>query len=90
MFWFFGHKACGILIPHQGPGIEFKPFALEGEVLTLAHQGSLLYSKGHMKYGSLIGFLLPVLPLSQLSFILQVANNLLLPPFPDTLKLWSP
>ena len=31
MFWFFGHKACGILDPQ--PGIEPTPAALEGEVM---------------------------------------------------------
>ena len=32
MFWFFGRKACGILVPQ--PGIDPTPPALEGEVLT--------------------------------------------------------
>ena len=32
MFWFFGHEACGILVPQ--PGIE-----LEGKVLTTALPG---------------------------------------------------
>ena len=32
MFWFFGHEACGILVPR--PGIEPAPSASEGEVLT--------------------------------------------------------
>ena len=32
MFWFFVHKACGILAPWAG--IEPLPSALEGEVLT--------------------------------------------------------
>ena len=32
MFWFFGHKARGILVPQ--PGIEPAPPALEGKVLT--------------------------------------------------------
>ena len=27
MFWFFGHKSCGILTPHSG--LEPAPFALE-------------------------------------------------------------
>ena len=31
MFWFFGHKACGILASQ--PGIEHKPSALKGKVL---------------------------------------------------------
>ena len=35
MFWFFGHGACGILVPQ--PGIE--PPALEGEVLTTGPPG---------------------------------------------------
>ena len=33
MFWFLGHEACGVLAPW--PGIEPKPPALEGEVLTM-------------------------------------------------------
>ena len=33
MFWFLGHEACGVLAPW--PGIEPKPTALEGEVLTM-------------------------------------------------------
>ena len=32
MFWFFGHKACGILAPQ--PGIEPPRPALEGEVFN--------------------------------------------------------
>ena len=32
MFWFFGHKACGILAPQ--PEIEPTPSALEGEVFN--------------------------------------------------------
>ena len=32
MFWFFGHKACGILAPQ--PGTEPAPAALEGEVFN--------------------------------------------------------
>ena len=31
MFWFLGHKACGILASQ--PGIEHKPSALKGKVL---------------------------------------------------------
>ena len=41
MFWFFGHKTCGILAPR--PGIEPATPALEGEVLTTGHQGSPWY-----------------------------------------------
>ena len=37
MFWFFGPKACGILVPR--PGIEQAPPALEGEVLTNGSPG---------------------------------------------------
>ena len=40
MFWFFGHKACGILSPP--PGIESAPPALEGEVLTTGLPGKSL------------------------------------------------
>ena len=32
MFWFFGHRACGILA--SLPGMEPETPALEGEVLT--------------------------------------------------------
>ena len=42
MFWFFGHKACGILAPQ--PGIEPAPPALEGEVLPTEPVG-----KSHAK-----------------------------------------
>ena len=38
MFWFFGHKACGILAPR--PGIELTLPELESEVLTIGPQGS--------------------------------------------------
>ena len=42
MFWFFGHNACGILLPW--PGIETSPHSLKGEVLTIGPPGkSLLY-----------------------------------------------
>ena len=37
LFWFYGHKACGILAPQ--PGIEPAPAALEGEVLTTGSPG---------------------------------------------------
>ena len=32
MFWFFGHKACGILVSQ--PGIEPTAPTMQGEVLT--------------------------------------------------------
>ena len=32
MFWFFGHEACGILVPQ--PRIQPAPPVLEGEVLA--------------------------------------------------------
>ena len=34
----FSHEACGLLAP--GPGIEPTPPTLQGEALTLGHQGS--------------------------------------------------
>ena len=37
MFWFFGPEANGILVPQ--PGIEPRPPALEGEVLTTGAPG---------------------------------------------------
>ena len=37
MFWVFGHKGCGILVPR--PGIEPAPPALEDEVLTTGPPG---------------------------------------------------
>ena len=40
IFYFFGHKACGILDPW--PGIEPAPSALEGEVLTTGLPGKSL------------------------------------------------
>ena len=40
MFWFFGHKACGILVPW--PGTEPASPALEGEVLTTGLLGQSL------------------------------------------------
>ena len=40
MFWVFGQKACGILVPW--PGIELTPHALEDEVLTTGPLGKLL------------------------------------------------
>ena len=39
MFWFFGHEACGILVPR--PGIEPAPSASEGEVLTTEPPGEI-------------------------------------------------
>ena len=41
MFWFFGHKACGILAPR--PEIEPTPSAPEGEVLTTGPPGKSLH-----------------------------------------------
>ena len=38
MLQLFSHEACGILAPC--PGIKPAPPALEGEVLTIDHQGS--------------------------------------------------
>ena len=43
MFWFFGHEACGILVPQ--PEIEPALPALEGEVLTTGPPG-----KSHFSY----------------------------------------
>ena len=40
MFWFFGHKPCGILAPQ--PGIEPSPPALEGDVLPPGPPGESL------------------------------------------------
>ena len=40
MFWFFGFKACGILVPQ--PGIKPVPSALKGEVLTAGSPGKSL------------------------------------------------
>ena len=40
MFWFFGHKACGILALQ--PGIKPTPPALEGKVLTTGPPGKSL------------------------------------------------
>ena len=37
MFWFFGHKVCGIWAPR--PGMEPAPPALEGEALTTGPPG---------------------------------------------------
>ena len=37
MFWFFDHKACGILAPQ--PGIEPTSPVLESEVLTTGSPG---------------------------------------------------
>ena len=42
MFWFFGHEACGVLVPQ--PGIEPTPPALEGKVLTTGLPGKSLES----------------------------------------------
>ena len=41
MFWFFGHKACGILAPR--PEIKLAPPGLEGEVLTTGLIGRSLF-----------------------------------------------
>ena len=40
MFWFFGHNACGILVPW--PGMETSPQSLNGEVLTIGPPGKYL------------------------------------------------
>ena len=40
MFWFFGHKVCGILAPQ--PGIKPAPLALEGVVFTTGPPGNSL------------------------------------------------
>ena len=41
MFWFFGHKACGISAPQ--PGVKPTPTALEGEALSTGQPGKSLY-----------------------------------------------
>ena len=41
MFWFLGHKACGILAPQ--PGIEPAPLTLEGLFSTTGPQGKSQY-----------------------------------------------
>ena len=40
MFWFFGHEACGILVPQ--PGMELTSPVLEGKVLTPGPPGKSL------------------------------------------------
>ena len=40
MLWFFGHKACEILVPQAGTEPAFP--ALEGEVLTTRLPGKTL------------------------------------------------
>ena len=40
MYWYFGLKVCGILVPH--PGIETVLPVLEGEVLTPRPLGNSL------------------------------------------------
>ena len=37
LFWIFGFKACGILVPQ--PGIEPTSLVLEGKVLTIGPPG---------------------------------------------------
>ena len=39
--WFFGHEACGILVPW--PGIKLAHPALEGEIVTTGLPGKSLY-----------------------------------------------
>ena len=46
MFWFFGHKAFGILAPQ--PGIEPAPPAPEGNVLTTGPPGKTLKLSSYM------------------------------------------
>ena len=51
VFWFFGHEACGILVPQ--PEIEPAPPALEGEVLTTGPPGkspNLHFYQSHLFY----------------------------------------
>ena len=58
MFWFFGHKACGISAPRSG--MEPSPPALEGEVLNIGPPrkssvfglGSLSHTNTHTRYAS--------------------------------------
>ena len=40
MFWFFGHEACGILVPQ--PGMELTSPVLEGKVLAPGPPGKSL------------------------------------------------
>ena len=40
MFWFFGHKKCGMLVPQ--PGIQPAPSALESKVLSTEPPGNFL------------------------------------------------
>ena len=42
MFWFFGHKLCGILGPW--PEIELKPLVSKSEVLNTRQSGKSLLS----------------------------------------------
>ena len=53
MFWFFGHKACGILAPQ--PGIKPTPPTLEGKVLTTGPPGkvfAIVFNVGHIPLNS--------------------------------------
>ena len=42
MFWFFGHEACGMLVPQ--PEIKLAPPALEGEAVTTVLPGKSIVS----------------------------------------------
>ena len=56
MFWFFGRKAYGILVPW--PGIEPVLLALEGKVLTTGPPGKSLFVFGFAKTPTYPGYAL--------------------------------
>ena len=53
MFWFFGHKACGILV--LWPGTEPTSPAMEGEVLTTVLPGQSLLLLIQFKKKKVVG-----------------------------------
>ena len=77
IFWYFGHKSHGILVPQQG--IEPTPSALESEVLTTGSPGkSLLLIFGN---GTTIFYLLrwKTEKESSLKFISFIPTSLTIP-----------
>ena len=93
MLWFFGHKACEILVPHQGSNLY--PPALESEVLITGPLGKSLRSISEFSpmahTGKEVSRWYPAIVLLTRTFVkIPTSFSCFLTSFPQSLSLFSP
>ena len=93
MLWFFGHKACEILVPHQGSNLY--PPALESEVLITGPLGKSLRSISEFSpmahTGKEDSRWYPAIVLLTRTFVkIPTSFSCFLTSFPQSLSLFSP